>query len=398
MQDILVLNCGSSSVKFAVFAGAHTGNVDIHPLCEGIASRLQEPGQATLDIRLGEQQVRQTLTATGHAHALQAIIHQLREHNLLQHIVAVGHRVVHGGARFREPVIINADVISHIVHYAEYAPLHNPVNLTGIHAAQELLPQIPQVAIFDTAFHGTLPPVAYHYAVPTEWHERWGVRRYGFHGTSHQFIAESLPALTGLAPADVRAVSAHLGNGCSTCAIKAGHSVDTSMGFTPLEGLVMGSRCGDLDPGLHEYLAHKLNVDIKTLTDLLNRNAGLKGVSGLGNDMRELQQAAANGHSGAQLAIDLFCYRLAKTIAASLVPLGHINAIAFTGGIGENSALVRAQVIAQLHGLGFRIDAARNVERASTPRNIAQDGSPAILVIPTREEWMIARQTAQLIR
>lgn len=397
MQNILVLNCGSSSVKFAVFAGDVLHGVAATPLCEGIASRLQEPGHSTLQLSRGEDRSQLTLATTGHASALQAIINQLQQWDLLTTIAATGHRVVHGGDRFRQPTIINPEVIAQIVRYAEYAPLHNPVNLTGIHTAQQLLPGIPQVAIFDTAFHGTLPPVAYHYAVPAEWHTKWGVRRYGFHGTSHQFIAESLPALTGLAPAAVRAVSAHLGNGCSTCAISGGRSVDTSMGFTPLEGLVMGSRCGDLDPGLHEYLAHKLNVDIKTLTDLLNRSCGLKGVSGLGNDMREIQQAAAQGHTAAQLAVDLFCYRLAKTIAASIVPLGAINAIAFTGGIGENSAPIRAQVIELLHGLGFRMDAGKNAVRAATARNIAHQDSPAILVIPTREEWMIARQTAQLI-
>lgn len=397
MTRILVLNCGSSSVKFALFAQEAPRTVAVTPLVEGLASRLNEPEQARLRLTGGGPSREQRLPAAGHTAALHAIIQHLRDHQWLDGIIAVGHRVVHGGDRFRQPVHIDTEVLQQIEQCADYAPLHNPVNLTGIRVAQALLPAVPHTAIFDTAFHGTLPPVAFHYALPAAWYQQWGVRRYGFHGTSHQFIAESLPALTGLAPDAVRAVSAHLGNGCSTCAIKAGRSVDTSMGFTPLEGLVMGSRCGDLDPGLHEYLADKLKVDLHHLTDHLNRSAGLKGVSGLSNDMRELLQAASQGHAAARLAIDLFCYRLAKTIAASLVPLGTINAIAFTGGIGENAAPVRAQVIEQLHGLGFRLDPDRNDAPGSQPRNIAQAGSPPILVIPTREEWMIARQTAERI-
>ncbi|NPU93467.1 MAG: acetate kinase [Gammaproteobacteria bacterium] len=397
MPTILVLNCGSSSIKFALYPCTSGHPVATTPLCEGTASRLQEAGNGQLRITHNGEQQQLALAGDGHAGALQAIIRQLDQWHLLDDVSAVGHRVVHGGDRFRQPALIDADVIAQIEHYSDYAPLHNPVNLEGIRIARQLLPALPQVAIFDTAFHGTLPPVAFHYAVPAQWHSQWGVRRYGFHGTSHQFIAESIPALTGTAPDAVRAVSAHLGNGCSLCAIKGQHSIDTSMGFTPLEGLVMGSRCGDLDPGLHEYLADKLGIDIHQLTELLNREAGLKGVSGIGNDMRELLQAASQDHAGAQLAVNLFCYRLAKSIASYLVPLGRIDALAFTGGIGENAAPVRAQVIELLQGLGFRIDPGKNNARSQEPRNIAPAGAPAVLVIPTREEWMIARQTAQLL-
>ncbi|HVL00558.1 MAG TPA: acetate kinase [Dongiaceae bacterium] len=396
MPTILVVNCGSSSIKFALFPSTDSRQVADQALCEGTASRLQESGQGHLQIRYAGQRHEQALTTDGHAGALQAIVQQLDQWQLLKEVVAVGHRVVHGGDRFRQPTAIDSAVLDQIERFSDYAPLHNPVNLDGIRIARQLLPSLPQAAIFDTAFHGTLPAVAYHYAVPAQWHTQWGVRRYGFHGTSHQFIAESIPKLIGIESNNVRAVSAHLGNGCSLCAIKGRLSVDTSMGFTPLEGLVMGSRSGDLDPGLHEYLADKLQIDIHELTKRLNREAGLKGVSGIGNDMRELLQAADTGHNGARLAVDLFCYRLAKSIASYLVPLGRIDTIAFTGGIGENAAPIRAQVIELLQGLGFRLDAEKNAARSSEPRNIAADGAPAVLVIPTREEWMIARQTLQL--
>ena len=251
--------------------------------------------------------------------------------------------------------------------------------------------------MFDTAFHGTLPPVAYHYAIPARWQQEWGIRRYGFHGISHHYIATQLPALMQQPAESIHAVSAHLGNGCSLCAIKGGISVDTSMGFTPLEGLMMGTRCGDFDPGLHAYLCDRLQVDIHGLTALLNREAGLKGVSGISNDMRACLQAADEGNAAAALAVELFCYRLAKQIAACIVPLGRIDALVFTAGIGENAAPIRARVAMLLQGLGFRLDETRNQERSDKARNLALPGSPAIWTIPTREEGMIAQQALTLL-
>lgn len=395
MDLILVLNCGSASVKFALFAPDAQGT---DALCEGIATRVNEPGHGHLRWRGGKQQQDLPLPGAGdHREAIATIAGQLRELGWLDRVQAVGHRVVHGGDELRAPALVTPAVEATIERFGIYAPLHNPVNLLGIRLCQQYLPGIPQIAVFDTAFHSTLPPVAYHYAIPTAWQRDWGVRRYGFHGINHHYVSTRLPELLQRPVDQVRAVSAHLGNGCSLCAIKGAISVDTSMGFTPLEGLMMGSRCGDLDPGLHEYLCDRLNIDIRALTALLNKESGLKGVSGVGNDMRQCLQAADDGHPQAQLAVELFCYRLAKHIAGCIVPLGAIDAIVFTAGIGEHAAPIRARVIALLHGLGFRLDDHANQQPSSCDRNIALPGTPPILVIPAREEWLIARQSAQLL-
>lgn len=397
MTMVLVLNSGSSSVKFALFDVNENQAAINEPLCQGNASRLNEPGEGDFRLEWADgRRDRRVLPNNDHEGAIDTILSQLREAALLEKVVVVGHRVVHGADAYRAPVIVDDAVFADLEQYNRFAPLHNPPNLTGIRICRQRLPAIPQVATFDTAFHGTLPPVAYHYAVPQQWQQDWGVRRYGFHGISHHYMATQLPLLMPHSN-DIRAVSAHLGNGCSLCAIRDGQSVETSMGFTPLEGLVMGSRSGDLDPGLHEYLCEKLQVDIRTLTSLLNREAGLKGLSGLSNDMRTLLQAADEGHSQAQLAVELFCYRLAKHIAACIVPLGRLDALVFTGGIGENAAPIRARVVALLQGLGFRLDSEANQSGRRDSHNIAAAGSPAIWVIPTREEGMIARQTLALM-
>lgn len=397
MQSILVLNCGSSSIKFALFGNRAGNTCEDTPFLSGNASRLNDPARAVMALTYGGESRTLSLPGGGHQAALDAIGDMLRQYGLLQAIGAVGHRVVHGGDRFRSPTRIDADALAGIESCSAYAPLHNPANLLGIRALMALLPQRPQIAIFDTAFHGSLPPVAYRYGVPTAWYREHGVRRYGFHGISHAYIASALPGLLNCSPDEVRAVSAHLGNGCSLCAIRGGKSIDTSMGFTPLEGLMMGSRSGDLDPGLHEYLTQALGVDLQTLTQHLNRDAGLKGVSGVSNDMRACLQAAAEGHTDAQLAVELFCYRLAKAIAAYVVPLGRIDTLAFTGGIGENAAPIRARVIEHLQGLGFTLDAVANEHGEAPPRNIAAPDSPPVWIIPAREEWVIAHQTAELI-
>lgn len=395
MDLILVLNCGSASVKFALFASDLQGR---DALCDGIASRVNEPGHGHLLVRSAGQQLEMPLSGAGdHRVAIATIAARLRELGWLEQVRAVGHRVVHGGNQFCAPTLVTPVVESAIERFGVYAPLHNPVNLLGVRLCRQYLPNIPHIAVFDTAFHSTLPPVAFHYAIPTDWQQDLGIRRYGFHGINHHYVSTRLPELLQCPVDQVRAVSAHLGNGCSLCAIKGAISVDTSMGFTPLEGLMMGSRCGDLDPGLHEYLCDRLNVDIRTLTDLLNKEAGLKGVSGVSNDMRQCLQAADDGNHQAQLAVELFCYRLAKHIASCIVPLGAIDAIVFTAGIGEHAAPIRSRVIALLHGLGFRLDHDANQQPSSCDRNIALPGTPPVLVIPAREEWLIARQSAQLL-
>lgn len=398
MTKVLVLNSGSSSVKFALFDVKETQTEIGNALCQGNASRLNESGEGKFQFEWADgRHDQQALAQNDHEGAIDTILACLRSADLLSQVEMIGHRVVHGADKYRAAVVVDDKVLADLEQYNRFAPLHNPPNLTGIRVCRQRLPAIPQVAAFDTAFHGTLPPVAYSYAIPQQWQQDWGVRRYGFHGISHHYIASQLPTLMQQDENSIHAVSAHLGNGCSLCAIRGGKSVDTSMGFTPLEGLMMGSRSGDLDPGLHEYLCDRLNIDIHGLTSLLNREAGLKGVSGLSNDMRTLLKAADEGHHQARLAVELFCYRLAKHIAACIVPLGRIDALVFTGGIGENAAPIRARVVALLQGLGFRLDTHANNATSSAARTVSAENSPAIWIIPTREEGMIARQALALL-
>lgn len=397
MTMVLVLNSGSSSMKFALFNLDGSEQASPSPLCEGNASRLNESGGGEFKIDWTDRREQVPLSRNDHEGAIDALLSLLREAGLLDQVAIVGHRVVHGGERYRNPTLIDDNVLRELEPFNAFAPLHNPPNLTGIRLCRQRLSAIPQVAIFDTAFHGSLPPVAFHYAVPLRWQQDWGVRRYGFHGINHHYIASRLPELMQKPAQDIRAVSAHLGNGCSLCAIKDGQSLDTSMGFTPLEGLMMGTRCGDFDPGLHAYLCDKLQMDIHGLTRLLNREAGLQGVSGISNDMRACLQAADEGNSNARLAVELFCYRLAKQIAACIVPLERIDALVFTAGIGENAAPIRTRVCEWLRGLGFRLDPHANAQRSDQPRNIALPDSPAIWIIPAREEGMIARQALALL-
>ena len=358
---ILVLNAGSSSLKFALIE-IDTGLVHV--------SGNEALGLDGLDGALGR--------------ALTALPPGVD-------IAGIGHRVVHGGDRFTASACIDAQVLSAIADCSRLAPLHNPANLAGINAAQSRFPDLPQVAVFDTAFHQTMPEVAWRYAVPAVWHQDLGVRRYGFHGTSHRYVANRLRELL---PTARRVIIAHLGNGCSACAIRDGRSVDTTMGLTPLEGLVMGTRCGDLDPGILPYVAQVTGRPWAELVGELNRNAGLRGLSGLSNDMRALLAARADGHAGAAIAVAVFCYRLAKAIAALCVPLSGLDALVFTGGIGEHAAPVRAETVALLGHLGLTLDGAANAATREGP--LAPDRR--VWVIPTNEELMIARDTAEMIR
>ena len=368
---VLALNCGSSSVKSVVVETA--------------------PG-----VRVFERA--RELDAQGHPGALAALLGELCDQSLLGGIEAVGHRVVHGGERFRASVRIDARVLAEIEAVAAMAPLHNPANLQGIRALQQALPGVPQVAVFDTAFHQTLPPRAYLYAVPYSLYRDHGVRRYGFHGSSHRFVARETARRLERPLNQLQIVSAHLGNGCSATAIRGGISVDTSMGLSPLEGLVMGTRSGDVDPGLHEFLAARLGLDLPGVTALLNRESGLLGLSELSPDMRELEQARRDGHAGAERAIESFCYRLARTLAGFVVALDRLDALVFTGGIGENSADIRARVLELLGPLGFELDPERNARHgADSNAEISRGGPPIALVVPTDEELLIAAETAALV-
>ncbi len=392
--DILVINCGSSSIKFALFDMERQRNV-----ADGMAEKLGD-ADASLECRLGGEKSNRDIPGAGHGEAMQAVISMLEAGGDLRgRLGAVGHRVVHGGEFFSDSVRINDELLEQVERCNHLAPLHNPANLLGIRTARELFPDLPQVAVFDTAFHQTMPDHAYLYPVPWRLYEDHAVRRYGFHGTSHRFVAAQAAARLGRPLAECNLVTAHLGNGCSACAVRGGRSVDTTMGLTPLEGLVMGTRSGDVDPGLHAYLAGELDCGLDEINELLNRESGLLGLSGISNDMRTLVEAAEGGNDRADLAIRVFCYRLAKAVAALCVPLGRVDALVFTGGIGENSWRVRARTVEQLGVLGMTLDAARNAAHGrESEGRISPDGNgPAVLVVPTDEELMIARDTARLI-
>jgi acetate kinase len=314
----------------------------------------------------------------------------------IDQIGAVGHRVVHGGDEFTGSVVVDVAVIATIEHFADLAPLHNPPNLIGIRAAQAKLPGIPQVACFDTAFHQTIPQVAYTYALPYELYEKFRIRRYGFHGTSHRFVARRAAKMLGLDKYEINAVTCHLGNGCSITAVRNGESVDTSMGLTPLEGAVMGTRTGDVDPAILFYLGDK-GYDLHSLKKLCNKESGLLGISGISNDMRTLTELAKQGNQRASLAIDVFCYRVKKYIGSYTAVLGRLDAVVFTGGIGENATRVRADICSNLQQMGIEIDAEKNKATRRVEADISSDRSPVkVLVIPTNEEASIAGDTYEL--
>ncbi|GGJ32351.1 acetate kinase [Deinococcus roseus] len=392
MHDTLVINCGSSSLKFALIRLSSQ-----ETLLSGLAEKLFEAEPVlTVKSAAGKQVVK--LSEQGHAEAMRGILGVLQEQDLLSQVSSVGHRVVHGGEFFKSATRIDAAVVQAIRDCIPLAPLHNPANLLGIEEAMKAFPDLPHVAIFDTAFHQTMPEQAYRYALPDNLYQEHGVRRYGFHGTSHQYVTQQAAKLLGKPLEDTCLVSAHLGNGCSITAVKGGQSVDTSMGMTPLEGLVMGTRSGDLDPNIHLFLSQTLGWTLEQVTNVLNKKSGLLGISGLSNDCRELEEAKNQGHAGATLALEVFCYRLAKYVAAMAVPLGRVDALIFTGGIGENSRFVREKTLSHLGILGFHLDPEKNagmVGGQSGP--ITREGGPVALVVGTNEERMIALQTREVL-
>jgi len=398
---VLVLNSGSSSVKFAVLAPASGERV-----LAGMAEKVGTPETELRIRRHPDDVVTERLREGSFQAVISRILDHLPESGLgtaedgapgQAHLVGAGHRVVHGGERFTASVVVDDEVIAAIRAFSHLAPLHNPANLAGIEAVRATRPDLPQVAVFDTAFHQTMPPRAFRYAVPEEWYTRYGVRRYGFHGTSYRFVSERAAALLGRPLAELRLVIAHLGNGCSVAAVRDGVSVDTTMGLTPLEGLVMGTRSGDVDPGVFGFLADRAGLTIDELNDALYTASGLQGLSGVSNDMRTVQAAAAEGDERARLALEVFVHRLAKAIAAMVVGLGRLDALVFTAGIGENSAFVRGQVLARLGFLGLAEDAEANARHGRDTRGrISPDGLAVAMVVPTDEELMIARDTARL--
>ena len=406
-MNVLVLNAGSSSVKFQLIGtdeATISADAERH-LARGQIERIG--GEAILTFAAGNgPAVKTTAPIRDHAAAVEHIIAWLVSDSSgapiasVGDIDAVGHRVVHGGERFTHSTRVDDAVRHELEELIELAPLHNPHNIRGINAAIAALgPGVPQVAVFDTAFHHSLPETAYIYAIPYQLYRRHRVRRYGFHGTSHRYVAYRYRQLTGVSRADTKIISLHLGNGASACAINRGDSVDTSMGFTPLEGLVMGTRSGDLDPAILDYVGAKEGLSSSELDSMLNKQSGLLGVSGLTADMRELlDEEAENGDRRARLAIDLFCYRVRKYIGSYLAAMNGADAIVFTGGIGANSARIRARICADMQWLGIELDEARNDGVSAQEANVSRAGSRvATWVIPTDEELLIARDTWRVV-
>ncbi|WP_333769177.1 acetate/propionate family kinase [Streptomyces sp. IBSBF 2435] len=374
---VLVLNSGSSSVKYQLIDMAGEQR-----LASGVVERIGEPGGAA-----------------DHAQALREAAEDLRGRGLgldSPELAAVGHRVVHGGTRFTAPALITDEVLAGIEELVPLAPLHNPANITGIEVARELRPDLPQVAVFDTAFHATLPEAAARYAIDTATSERYGIRRYGFHGTSHAYVSRATAALLGKEPAEVNVIVLHLGNGASASAVRGGVCVDTSMGLTPLEGLVMGTRSGDLDPAVVFHLERVGGMSTDEIDSLLNKKSGLLGLCG-DNDMREIGRRMGEGDKAARLAFDVYVHRLRRYIGAFTAVLGRVDAITFTAGVGENSAAVREAALSGLDNLGVTMDSVRNAVRGKAPRLVsALTSRVAVAVVPTDEELEIARETYAL--
>jgi acetate kinase len=409
-MNVLVLNCGSSSLRFQVI------DTDLEALAKGGDRRLVQGrvervgGHALITLQAtGRAKVIEDAPLRDHRAAVDWVLRWvvskesgIEEVSSVSDVHAVGHRVVHGGERFRESVRIDAEVLAGIEECVELAPLHNPANLKGIRAARAILGEgVPDVAVFDTAFHATMPEVAYLYGIPYQYYRRFKLRRYGFHGTSHRYVAQRYGELRGIPGDRVNIVSLHLGNGCSACAIRAGRSLDTSMGFTPLEGLLMGTRSGDLDPSVVEFLCEKEGISLQEVGAMLNRQSGLLGVSGLTADMRDLlAEEAEHDDRRARLAIDLFCHRVRKYVGAYLAELDGAEALVFAGGIGENAPEVRSRICAGLGWLGLELDEERNAALSGGRAGpISRPGSRlAAWVVPTDEELLIARDTVRVVQ
>lgn len=396
-MNVLVINCGSSSLKFQLINSETEG-----VLAKGLCERIGIDGSLTYQ-PAGKDKVTTEKPMPTHTEAIQFVIDALTDAETgvvksLEEINAVGHRVVHGGEKFANSVVITDEVISAIEECNDLAPLHNPANLIGINACAKLMPETPMVAVFDTAFHQTMPEASYMYGLPYEYYEKYKVRRYGFHGTSHSFVSKRVAELLEKPYEELKTVVCHLGNGASVCAVKNGKSVDTSMGLTPLEGLVMGTRSGDIDPAILEFIAKKEDLDIAGLMNVLNKKSGVFGLSdNLSSDFRDLTAGAANGNKPAQIALDVFCYRVAKYVGSYAAAMNGVDAIAFTAGIGENVCIVRSKVCEYLGYLGITVDEEANAKRGEEIMISTPDSKVKVLVVPTNEELAIARETVALI-
>ena len=395
-MHVLVINSGSSSLKFVLYDMSQE-----NMLVSGKVECIGEPDSISVYRRYNRSGIAEDhkveSPVVDHAAALNQILKFLKSNANVgsqDSLYAIGHRVVHGGETFQAPTLIDTDVIDGIRAMIPLAPLHNPANLAGIETAHELYPLVPQVAVFDTAFFQTMPPLAYRYALPTQLYQQYHIRRYGFHGTSHQHVAGQAADFLQKPLKDLRLITLHLGNGASAAAIRDGICIDTSMGMTPLEGLIMGTRCGDLDPSMHFYLARSLGMDLDEIESMLNHDSGMKGLCGV-KDMREVHELAKKGDEQALLAIEMYCYRISKYIGAYYTALGGLDALIFTAGIGENDPVIRQSVCERLTALGIKLDQKRN--QSGTIDISTSDSKVKVLIIPANEELEIARQTVSVI-
>ena len=395
-MKVLVINCGSSSLKYQLIDSRSE-----EVLAAGLCERIGIDGRMTHTPSGGDTVVKND-PLPDHGAAIQAVLSALTDkaHGVISslgEIGAVGHRLVHGGEKFAASVIINDEVIAEVEACNDLAPLHNPANLIGVRACRQIMPDVPMVGVFDTAFHQTMPPKAYLYGIPHQYYQEHKVRRYGFHGTSHNYVSQRVHHLAELDPDNSRVIVCHLGNGASVTAVKNGKSVDTSMGLTPLEGLIMGTRSGDLDPGVIEYIAKKEHLTLEEVLKVLNKESGVLGLSGVSSDFRDLTEAMEQGNEQAAVAVEAFCYRVAKHIGAYTAALNGVDAIVFTAGIGENAAHIRSMICDYLGFLGITIDEEKNAVRGKETEISTPDSKVAVFVIPTNEELAIARETAALL-
>lgn len=384
----LVLNCGSSSIKYALISDDNATRIT------GLAENLGLDTARIKHTTLNGEKLEISIPGGNHKFALQKILELLEQY----HFIAVGHRVVHGGREYSEAVRVDDHVLDEVKRLKVLAPLHNPAHALGIEAVQAIYPDIPQVVVFDTAFHQTMPPVAFRYPLPKNLYEEHKIRRYGFHGTSHAYVSERASIITE-ASGTHGWLTAHLGNGCSATAVYDGKSLDTSMGLTPLEGLMMGTRSGDVDPSLHIHLKRQLGMSLEDIDTMLNKESGLLGISGLSNDLRTVEQAAKEGHKDAQLAIEMFCYRVGKYLASLSCALPEFTGIVFTGGIGENSVSTRTRILEVMRHFGIKIDADKNANLVGGNEGSfhSSDSSLELWVIPTDEEGRIAQETREAL-
>ena len=396
-MNVLVINCGSSSLKFQLI-----NSESEQVLAKGLCERIGIDGSLTYQPEGGEK-VKSDKAMPTHTEAIQFVIDALTDENTgvvksLSEIGAVGHRVVHGGEKFASSVVITDEVKAAIEECNDLAPLHNPANLIGINACEKLMPGTPMVAVFDTAFHQTMPEKAYMYGLPYEYYDKYKVRRYGFHGTSHSFVSKRAAELAGKSYDQVKTIVCHLGNGASICAVENGKSVDTSMGLTPLEGLVMGTRSGDIDPAILEFISKKEGLDISGLMNMLNKKSGVFGLSNnLSSDFRDLEEGADSGNNEARIALEVFAYRVAKYVGSYAAAMNGVDVIAFTAGIGENSGTVRSAAAKYLGYLGNEINEEANKKRGEEITISTPDSKVQVMVIPTNEELAIARETVALV-